>query len=217
MPKKKMTREDAIQAVNAARANGQIPNLSWADLSGTDLSLANLREANLRWADLSKADLSGANLSGADLFRADLRGANLSGANLSGADLSGANLHWTVFTDATLTDTILDSEAKLPELTDKEIEEASLEIQGDKVYGWRTKYSQFMCGIHYTAEDSPYVAPVFSLDRDSDCHPGIYLASKKWLLENYNKGTPLVKCYCLRSELVHAGDKWRCKRLWVVD
>jgi hypothetical protein len=50
----------------------------------------------------------------------------------------------------------------------------------------------------------------------TQCHPGIYLASRDWLARYYTD-VAVVRCYCLRSELVCAGDKWRCKRLWVVD
>jgi hypothetical protein len=216
----KLTREEIIEIVKTARANGKTPclsraylreaNLRWTDLSGTDLSLA-----NLRWAYLSEADLSGADLSGADLFGTSLFGTHLSKANLSGANLSGANLSLAVFTDTTLTGTILDPEAKLPKLSNKDIEAGGLEVYENRVYGWRTEHSQVAGNTHYTVEGSPYVAPVFSVDRHTACHPGIYLASKEWLVKNYGKETP-IRCYCLRSELVHAKDKWRCKRLWVV-
>jgi hypothetical protein len=205
--KLKMTRQEVTENLIEGFIN------FWdTDLSGVDLSRLNLYAANLSGADLSGADLSGANLSGANLS-----GADLSGANLSGANLSGANLRETIFTGTVLTNTILDPNAKLPKLSKKEIEEAWLEIQGDRVYGWRTKYSQYIGNTRYTVEGSPYVAPVFSVDTETSCNPGIYLASKEWLVENYGKCPSLVRCYCLRSELLHAGDKWRCKRLWVVE
>ena len=135
-----------------------------------------------------------------DFSRANLRDANLTGANLTGANLFG---------------TCLSTDNSVPYLSDTEITEAGLEIVGDRVYGYRTALS-LRCGdTCYVIRDAPYVAPWFSTDSDTSCHPGIYLASKKWLAMSYSDRS-LVRCYCMRSELVHAGDKWRCKRLWVV-
>ena len=157
-------------------------------------------------ANLQGADLSDANLSDTNLRHADLRYANLIGANLLGADLSG---------------TCLDPDAPIPTIPDSEIvNNAGLEIQTvdneERVYGWRTETSQHAGNTHYVPKNEPYEAPVFSVDTDTSCHPGIYLASENWLAHNYYVDVPLVRCYCLRSELIHAGDKWRCKRLWVI-
>ena len=167
--------------------------------------MADLLEANLYMANLREANLFGANLYGADL-----RGANLRGANLREANLYGADLRWV-----DLADTCLDPNATMPDLDDSEITDAGLEISGDRVCGWRTARSMH-CGDTKYAPGRCYEAPVFSVDTASECHPGIYLASRE-LLERMYSGACLVRCYCLRSELVHAADKWRCKRLWVVE
>jgi hypothetical protein len=57
---------------------------------------------------------------------------------------------------------------------------------------------------------------VLSLCTATACHPGIYLAGKSWLEDNY-ESAEYVRCYCYRSELVHAGDKWRAQRIFVED
>jgi len=160
-------------------------------------------------AYLSGANLWGANLSGADLAGANLSGANLSGANLSEADLRGANL-----SEADLSWTCLDPDAQLPAISDEEITQAGLEIDGDWVYGWRTKRSQVVGNAIY--EPGIYTAPVFSVDTETSCHPGIYIAGEAWLRDNY-PGTDIVRCRCRRIELLHAGDKWRCKQLEVLE
>jgi hypothetical protein len=56
---------------------------------------------------------------------------------------------------------------------------------------------------------------VFSVDVNTDCHPGIYLATKDWLAENY-PNQPLVRCRCRKTDVLKAGDKFRCKRLEVL-
>ena len=175
-------------------------NLSDADLSGANLSLANLRDANL-----SGANLSGSNLSDADLSDADLSGANLSLANLGDANLSGANLR----------DTCLAPNAPIPAIPDSEILASGLEIRGDQIWGYRTAKSQYVGCTRYEPREAPYVAPYLSTDAGTECHPGIYLAGPDYMRSEY-PDAEFVRCYCLRSELVHAGDKWRCKRLWVV-
>ena len=158
-------------------------------------------------ADLSWVDLRGANLTRADLTRANLNGADLTEARLTKTDLTGANL----------TNTCLDPNAPVPGLSDEEILRAGLRIEGDLVYGWRTKIS-IHCGRTQYEPGKCYEAPWFSVCQETECHPGIYLASEEWLNCWYplKWGLKRVRCYCRRDELIHAKDKWRCKRLWVV-
>ena len=152
---------------------------------------------------------------GANLSGVNLSGVNLSGVNLSGANLSGAYLGWVCLRGAILTGTCLDPTAPVPNITDAEIDAAGLEINDDLVYGWRTAQSQH-CGDTIYEPGQCYTAPAFSVCRDTPCHPGLYLAGWDWLRGSSYGNCVLVRCYCRRDELVHAGDKWRCKRLWVV-
>jgi len=139
----------------------------------------------------------------ANLSRANLWGANLLEANLSEANLREANLSWTC----------LDPDAQFPVLSDEEITRAGLEIDGEWVYGWRTKRSQVVGNTIY--EPGIYTAPVFSVDTSSECHPGIYIAGERWLKENYSD-VEIVRCRCRKIELLHVDDKWRCKQLEVL-
>ena len=190
-----------------------------ADLFGADLTGADLSGADLRGANLYRADLFGADLSGANLCRADLRGANLRWANLAGATLFGANLHWANLagaglSGADLSDTCLDPNAPVPAITDAEITAAGLETRDDRIYGYRTLRSLYCGDTEYTPGE--HVASVFSVDRHTECHPGIYFASREWLVEKHPQES-LVRCYALRTETVHAGGKWRAKRIWVTE
>ena len=109
----------------------------------------------------------------------------------------------------------MDPAAPVPELTDEEIHEAGLDARGEYVWGWRTAQSQHYNKTHYELGGC-YEASWFSIGPGrGGCHPGIYLAGKAWLKACY--GGPLVRCYCRRGELVHDGDKWRAKRLWIVE
>jgi hypothetical protein len=59
-----------------------------------------------------------------------------------------------------------------------------------------------------------YTANAFSTSKETDCHPGIYLAGLKWLSEN---GYPCdVKVSCARTDLLKAGEKFRAKKIFVV-
>jgi hypothetical protein len=205
-----------------------------ADLYGANLVGADLTGAVLVDANLVRAVLEGANLVGANLVRADLYGASLVDANLTGAVLEGANLvcanlvradlYGASLRDANLTGavlegadlygTCLDPEAPIPPITDEQLLESGLEPRGDRVYGWRTSTSRYVGSTQYVERPDPYVAPYFSVS-PTECHPGIYLASREWLRTN-DYGEPLVRCYCLRAELHRAGDKYRCRRLWIV-
>jgi hypothetical protein len=204
-----------LQGANLRKASLQDANLESAnlrdvDLQGACLQGANLQDANLEGAYLKNAYLPSAYLQGTNLQNANLYGANLQNASLEGADLYRANLE-----GANLQGTCLapDAVCAAPP-TDEDIAKAGLELHGDRVYGWRTKKSQH-CGSTIYEVGREYEAPWFSVDHTSSCHPGLYLAGKEWLEENY-RGVEVVRVYCLRSELVHAGDKWRARRLWVV-
>jgi hypothetical protein len=206
-----MTPQELKQRYNAGERDFRCASLYCADLRDAVLQGADLRDANLIYADLQDADLRGANLGYACLQDADLRGANLEGAELQGAYLKRANLQ-----GANLQNTCLapDAVCAAPP-TDEDITQAGLELRGDKVYGWRTETSRH-CGSAFYEVGKEYEAPWFSVDHTTPCHPGLYLAGKEWLEENYpNAG--VVRVYCLCSELVHAGDKWRARRLWVVE
>jgi hypothetical protein len=130
-----------------------------------------------------------------------------------GADLMGADL----------TGTCLDPAAPVPALTDEEIKEGGLAVRGEYVWGWRTKNSPYVGKCVYMPRPEPYVAPWFSVDRGSTCHPGIYLSGRAWL-EGVHPEAEVVRVYCRRDELLHTGGpcgdtfltKWRAKRLWVV-
>ena len=194
---------------------------SYTDLRGASLSWADLSGANLHYANLSGADLSGANLCRADLSAADLRGANLWGADLRNAHLYGADL-----SAADLLCTTLDPAASMPKLTDSDIRSMGLEIHGNRVCGWRTAMSLHCANAeHYTPHHHPYVAPWFSVDTSSPCHPGIYLSGlarlREFLDENSIRDRRIVRVWCYRSELVIAGSyswrKCRCRRLWVTN
>jgi len=218
-----------LYGANLSSANLRRADLSKVNLSGASLSKTNLLKANLSGANLSKADLSGADLSIVNFHKADLRGADLSdsnlyaanfyGANLSGANLSKSTLYAAKFRKANLTHTVLDPTASVPELPNDEITAAGFKIKGDQVWGWRTQNSQGVGNTEYKPGKC-YVAPVFSVCCHTGCHPGIYLAGKRWLSRTYPRAA-VVRCYCLRSELIHAvgpeEDNWRCKRLWIVE
>jgi hypothetical protein len=204
-----------LRGADLEGASLQGANLQGAELYRADLQDADLQDTDLRYADFSYANLSFVCLYGASLSRASLQGANLRYANLRGTNLLGAN-----FEGANLRGTCLapDAVCAAPP-TDEDIKRAGLELRGGKVYGWRTKKSQH-CGSTVYEVGKEYTAPWFSVDHTTECHPGRYLAGKEWLDENY-KGFEVVRVYCLRSELVHAGtkpnNKWRARRLWVVE
>jgi hypothetical protein len=183
-------------------------NLRSADLAGANLAGANLTGAYLRGAYLRGADLAGADLRGADLAGADLRDADLAGAYLRDADLRDADLR-----DADLAGTCLDPKASIPPIPDAVLTAAGLEIVGDRVYGWRTATSQYVGSARYEP-GTEHRPPWFSV-APTGCHPGIYLAGAAWFTTDY-PDAPLVRCWTLRSDLHHAGDKFRTRCLHVV-
>jgi uncharacterized protein YjbI with pentapeptide repeats len=211
-----------LRDANLRRADLSDANLSDANLRRADLSNAYLRDANLSGANLSNAYLSGADLRNADLSDANLSGANLSGANLrradlsdadlSDADLNNANLRRADLSNAYLRDTCCDPSALIPAIADNVIVASGLAIYGDYVYGWRTRKSLYTATQYIPGKS--YRAPVFSVCT-IECHPGIYLAPWKWLMEGGH--SDLVRCRTLRKNLHHAGDQWRTRELEIIE
>jgi len=201
-------------------------NLSGADFTHTDLTDAMFTDADLTDANFmntrlintifKRVTLTNADFRGADLNGAILVSTNFTGVNLTDADFGGTHLRDIIFTRATLTRTCFDPEASIPTLTDEEILAAGLEMDGEWVYGWRTEWSSIKQEKYVPCKE-PYVAPVFSVSQNTPCHPGIYLADRKWLVREYGKYVPVVRCRCKRYELIHAGDQWRAKRLWIEE
>ena len=182
-------------------------NLARANLTGTNLTGADLGRANLTWADLGRADLTGADLGRASLTWADLARANLARANLTGTNLARADLTW-----ADLTGTCLDPKALIPapDLSPFEVRKVKGRL---RAYGYRTKHSQ-VCGGKEYKPNRWYKAPWFSVSSTS-CHPGIYMASLGWLSNKYPRRA-LVRCWAYADETHQAGDKYRCRRIYVL-
>ena len=92
--------------------------------------------------------------------------------------------------------------------------ELGVEDGRDVVRGWRTAKSQHVKGYEYVW--GWYNAPVFSVDTRTACHPGLYLASRRWLREEY-PNVELVRCWCYRDEMVVTWEKARAKWLCITD
>jgi len=207
---------DLVDA-NFAKADLTGARLYRADLTGATLTNATLTDANFTDASLARATLAGVVLASTNLSYVSFMDADLTDADFTGAILANTNLMGTRLTGAVFTSTCLDPEAIIPSLTDKEIFAAGLQPVGEWVYGWRTERSKIAGDTKYVLREEPYVAPVFSVSQNTPCHPGIYLASRKWLADHYGKHEPVVRCHCKRDELIHAGDKWRTRRLWIEE
>jgi hypothetical protein len=203
-----------LEGANLEGAYLEGANLSDAKLLGANLEGVNLEGANLEGAILDGANLTGANLraylSGACLIRVNLKGANLSGANLTRTNLRGAN-----FEGANLHGTCLDPRGIPRPVTDEELLNAGLKFDEETslVYGYRTCTSIHVGSTRYEPRNR-YDADVFSVDSNTECHPGIYFAGLIWVRERYFSQNRFIRVSCLRHEIVHVGDKFRTRRIW---
>ena len=193
-------------------ANLRGANLTEAYLRGANLTGASLTGASLRGADLRGANLTEADLTRASLTEADLRGANLTGADLTRASLKGANL-----TGADLTNTCLDPQAVIPTKMQETLRK-TFDVDANGYFiAYRTRVS-----LHITPETEyevgkEYIAPVFSVSTETDCHPGRYFATQDWL--NTNEGYADPEWVTVRvhiSDALAAWDKFRCRKFTVI-
>ncbi len=132
---------------------------------------------------------------------------NLSGANLSGADLSRANLSKTVLAPKNK----INSRIARKWLKAREIH---VDIAGNFI-AWRTQQSIHIGSIFYMP--GVYIAPVFSTDKNSTCHPGLYLADKKWLQNEYGSDIALVRVLANVRDAFPVADKMRVRKFEVLS
>jgi len=193
-------------------------DLAGADLAGADLAGADLRGAYLRGANLIGSNLGGANLIGSNLGGANLRGANLAraylaranltGVNLEGANLGGASLGYVNLRGANLAGTVLSGPIPTADLS-------GFEVRDGWVYGWRTATSQHVGSTMYIPGHT-YTATHLSRDVKTECHPGLYFATREWIEKNY-PCTPIVAVRARVGTIVKAGEKYRTYLLEVLD
>ena len=214
-------RADLAKA-NLARANLTGADLTgadlpWANLTGADLTGANLTGADLTGANLTRADLAGAKLRGADLARADLARAdltkaNLARANLTGADLTGVNLAWANLwkanlVRANLTGTVLDPDG----IPNGGRAEDEWETDGEYLIGYRSRNQPYQAGPDYE-NGVEYVAPVFSVCPETDCHPGLYVCREVVDVED----KPVIRVRFQREDLHSVRVEHRVRRFMVL-
>lgn len=176
------------------------------------------RPCDFKCAVLRGIDFSYADLEGADFQFADLKCANFYHAKLAGANLSDALLGHADFCMADLDHTVLDPANILPPIPEAEILAAGLELDTfegeDIVIGYRTMFSQHVGRDKYRG-GLYYRAPVFSCCQKTSCHPGIYMDSRENIETEY-PDVKLVRCWCFRSDLLHASSKWRAKLVHIM-
>ena len=209
-------------------ANLRAADLWHADLTSADLTSADLSASSLRYADLHGANLTGANLTGADVAHTSLAGANLSdadlrranfwfanltGVNLTGAILTGADFRDADLTGANLTGTCLDPAAAVPQTDLSGLGEADAD---GFITCYRTKRSLLFSSTVYEP-GRVYTAPVFSVDTETECHPGLYVAPLDWLREAFPR-EKLVKVRVSVSDTIRTvGGKYRTRRMEVIE
>ena len=141
----------------------------------------------------TRAHLTGANLAGAHLTRANLAGANLTGANLTGSCIGPLPSPWTWQQTNGITTRVVDGRVL--------------------ALGKRSRTSQH-CGSTTYKPGKLYVAPVFSRDSTTECHPGLYVAGT-----DYNTGPEVILVAYWLDELLIAGTmdshKARVPRFYV--
>jgi hypothetical protein len=162
-------------------------------------------EDDFNGVDLSYADLTGANLSSADLTYADL-----SYAHLSHADLTNTNLKYTVLTDAKLLSTCLDPDSPMPPF----VSDLFTPDADGYFLAYRTKHSPYIKFNIYTA-GLTYTAPYFSTSAETECHPGLYFSTRKFVEEEY-PDAEMIEIRVHVSDALRAKGKYRCRKFEVV-
>jgi uncharacterized protein YjbI with pentapeptide repeats len=222
-----------FEGADISGANFEKADLSWANLRRTNIDKKTVidpkyrlvweivnqdsREKNFSKADLSRTnlreiDFTLANLSKVDFSKADLSGVSFILANLNKSNFSGTYLGNTNFDKADLSSTILDPNAKIPsqDLSDWEIWEDGL------LRGWRSENSPYYpasSGFKYIPGRT-YVAPVFSLDISTVCHPGLHVCTS--IKDAFVWGYKIIEVAICPEDIIQSMGKWRCRKFKVI-
>lgn len=148
------------------------------------------------------------NLFSAAIVQLAMRGnANLARANLAGANLAGANLANTCLDPNNVID---------PEPVIQWCANNNIPVDEDGYFvAWRTKKSRYIGSTVYEVGQT-YTAPWFSTDANTDCHPGLYFATREYL-EKSERGCDTVAVRVNVNDAVIIPSKGgRCRKFTVV-
>ena len=197
-----------------ANAEMLSPNLSYLGLYKAIFKDAYMSSANFQSAYLVEANFTGASLVGANFAKADLGGADFTNANLAGAMFRNARLGGAIFDGANLSHTCMSEE--IHERHRKFCKECPPNRYGGRIV-YRTVSSMHIGRNRYDPGRT-YVAPNLSFDVATECNPGIYAASLRWMKFNYHTRYRLAKCYVRDGDwIITAKGAIRCKRLRVLE
>lgn len=237
-----MTKDELLAYIQSGRKTLDDLDFSGLDLSAMDLSGLSFRfcnfgatlcrktlfhdcdlyKANFEDAQLNAADFSDADLSYAKFTNANARYANFTRADMYHADLSTANCCFAILARSKLWHTKMPLSTSHRWATCFEFaigkfarqfarECPPLRTGGRIVY--RTGFSQTYSS-HYVPGNT-YTANDFSWSVETECHPGIYAGSARWIFENLTG--PYIRCYVRDGDwTITAKGCIRCRRLRVL-
>ena len=177
----------------------------------------NLSTCRISSSILSGCDLTGANLRDTEFYHSDIYDSTLNGADFTDSGTDDLSFYsCNRFEGVILKGTCYDPDIELPHVTDEQLKSIGLTEDPDnsqKVWGYRTFVSQYHGEKRYEA--GGHIAPVFSTS-SNECHPGIYIASREYLLNEFEDRCH-VRCWTLRKDLLIRGNKARTRKLVVTE
>lgn len=153
-----------------------------------------------------------------DAFRdASFAGCDFINCNFKNACLRDMDVKNTHFVNCDFTSTVFDPKAKMPPLRKNH----GFEKVGRRLIGYRTKRSRF-AGSNFYRLGETYTAPIFSVDTETECHPGLYvLPSHDAFYNEFNlfelRDYGMIKVSFSPKDLLEAGEKWRVKSFKVEE
>lgn len=184
-------------------------DFSHCDLHKASFDGASLTYARFKDADLSDSTFFDANLAYVDFCRANLHSARMSSADAAFARFDNAKL-WYTDLPAQCVGTCIDTD--LLRFSRRFVKECPPLRTGGRIV-YRAQHSNISNSRYLPGKT--YIANVLSWSTETDCHPGIYAGSARWIFENLPG--PYVKCYVRDGEwTITAKGCIRCARIRVL-
>lgn len=184
-------------------------------LDGADFSFCTAGyNVVFRDASFVGCDFTGSDFSRCDFINCNFKFINCNFKNACLRDMDVTNTH---FVNCDFTSTVFDPKAKMPPLRKNH----GFEKVGRRLIGYRTKRSRF-AGNNFYLVGETYTAPIFSVDTETECHPGLYvLPSHDAFYNEFNlfelRDYGMIKVSFSPKDLLEAGEKWRVKSFKVEE
>lgn len=188
----------------------------YSDMTDMRFVDANFENADFSCTEVEKSKFICCNLRRASFYQADLGYAEFVNCDLSDADLTATVLKYTRFDNCILTGTCLDPDSPISDEGRAGIY-SYFPVEDDGTFvAYRTSVSQHVGRTVYTPGET-HIAPIFSTDMGTGCHPGLFFNTLDGMERNYPASDWVKVRVNIKDAMRTNSGKFRCRQFEVLE